>query len=101
MLPYQLHQKLRAAQQQTSSSSNIKQLEGLPFWIWDKAQHRRQAASTNGNCCFQHVVGLPTKDKKEYPLFDYEKILYDTLMSVDKRFKDKHLWVLKSTAQAR
>ena len=41
--------------------------------------------------------GLPTKDKKEYPLFDYEKILYDSLMSVDDTFKDKHLWVKKAT----
>ena len=53
--------------------------------------------ATNGNCCFNHVVGLPTKDKKEYPLFDYEKILYDSLMSVDGTFKDKHLWVKKAT----
>jgi hypothetical protein len=96
-LPYQLHQKLRASQQQTNSSSNIKQLEGLPFWIWDKEQHRQPAAATNRKCCFQHVVGLPTKDKKEYPLFDYEKILYDSLMSDDGSFKDKHLWVKKAT----
>jgi hypothetical protein len=95
MLPYQLDQKLRQAQQQqqTSSSSNLSNPKGLPFWIWSKEGHRQQAAATKGNCCFQHVVGLPTKDKKEYPLFDYEKILYDSLMSVDDTFKDKHLWV--------
>jgi hypothetical protein len=34
---------------------------------------------------------------KEYPLFDYEKILYDSLMSVVGSFKDKHLWVKKAT----
>ena len=45
MLPYQLHQKLRQAQQQQqSSSSNLSILKGLPFWIWDKEQHRQQAA---------------------------------------------------------
>jgi hypothetical protein len=97
MLPYQLHQKLRAAQQQQSSSSSLSVLKGLPFWIWDKEEHRQRAAATNGNCCFNHVVGLPTKDKKEYPLFDYEKILYDSLMSNDESFKDKHLWVKKAT----
>ena len=32
------------------------------------------------NCCFNHVVGLPTKNKREFRLFDYEKILYDSLM---------------------
>ena len=53
--------------------------------------------ATNGKCCFNHVVGLPTKDKKEYPMFDYEKLLYDSLMSVDDTFKDQHLWVKKAT----
>jgi hypothetical protein len=42
-------------------------------------------------------VYLPTKDKREYPLFDYEKILYDSLMSFVDNFKDKHLWVKKAT----
>ena len=30
-------------------------------------------------------------------MYDYEKLLYDTLMSDDGSFKDKHLWVLKAT----
>ena len=30
-------------------------------------------------------------------MFDYEKILYDSLMSNDGSFKDKHLWVKKAT----
>ena len=34
---------------------------------------------------------------REMPMFDYEKILYDSLMSVDGSFKDKHLWVKKAT----
>jgi hypothetical protein len=97
MLSYQLHQKLRAAQQQTSSSSSLSVLRGLPFWIWDKEEHRQQAAATNGKCCFNHVCGLPTKDKREMPIFDYEKILYDSLMSVDGSFKDKRIGVKKAT----
>ena len=48
-------------------------------------------------CCFNHVFGLPTKDGKEYPLFDYEKILYDSLLTNEGSFKDKHLWVKKAT----
>ena len=98
MLPYQLHQKLRQAQtQQTRSSSNLSILKRLPFWTWDKEQHRQQAAATNGNCCFNHVVGLRQKDKKKFPLFDYEKILYDSLLTNEESFKDKHLWVKKAT----
>jgi hypothetical protein len=70
---------------------------GKPFWIWNKEEHRREAQVTNGNCCFNHVVGLPQKDKKEYPLFDYEKTLYEPLLTNEGSFKDKHLWVKKAT----
>ncbi len=30
-------------------------------------------------------------------MYDYEKLLYDSLMSNDGSFKDKHLWVKKAT----
>jgi hypothetical protein len=45
------------------------------------------------------VCGLPTKDGKEYPLFDYEKLLYDSLINYEDSspFKNKHLWVKKAT----
>jgi len=81
-------------------SFDISQLLNKPFWIWDKEEHRQQAQASNGNCCFNHVVGLPQKDKREYPLFDYEKVLYDTLIAESVSatpFKDKHLWVKKAT----
>ena len=96
MLPYQLHQKLRQAQQQTRSSSSLSIIKGKVFWHWDKERHTQEYIRTNGQCCFNHVVGLPQKDKKEYPLFDYEKIIYDELMSSTRanritNFKDKHL----------
>ena len=82
MLPYQLHQKLRQRQQIEASSSNLSVLKGLPFWIWNKEIHRQQAETTKEQCCFDHVCGLPTKDKKEYPLFDYEKILRRFFMTL-------------------
>ena len=97
MLPYQLHQKLRAAQQETSSSSELDKLRGLPFWIWNQEQHLVKARETNGQCRFNHVVGLPTKDKREMPLFDYEQLLYDSLLNKEGSFKDKHLFVKKAT----
>jgi hypothetical protein len=64
---------------------------GIRKSILQKHEH------STGNCCFNHIAGLPQKDKREYPLFDYERILYDSLMSVDGSFKDKHLWVKKAT----
>jgi Terminase RNaseH-like domain len=95
VLPYQQHQKLRQSIQKSQSSLSV--LRGVPFWIWDKSEHLKLAKETNQQCCFQHIVGCPTKSGSEYPLFDYQKLLIDTLMSVDKSFKDKHLYLLKST----
>ena len=95
-LPYQRHQKLKN-QQQTRSSSSLSILKGKVFWYWDKEQHTQEYLKTNGKCCFNHIVGLPQKDKKEYPLFDYEKIRYDSLLTNEGSFKDKHLWVKKAT----
>jgi hypothetical protein len=46
---------------------------------------------------------LPTKEGLEKPMFDYEKILYDSLLNpesyntLNHRFKNKHLWVKKAT----
>src|SRR5512133_3228096 len=97
MLPYQLHQKLNQSKSSnSSSSSSLQLLKDKPFWIWDQKEHLRLAVQEDGQCCFNHIVGLPIKDKREFPLFDYEEVLYDSFIDVG-NFKDKHLWVLKST----
>jgi hypothetical protein len=90
MLPYQLHQKLRAAQAQQSSSSSLSILRGLPFWIWDKEIHRKQATATNGNCCVQHVLGLPIKNGKAFPLFEFQKLIFDTIE------QNQNIWIKKA-----
>ncbi len=33
-------------------------LQGKSFWIWDKAEHKQEDAKTNGDCCFNHIIGL-------------------------------------------
>jgi hypothetical protein len=109
VLPYQQHQKLRQSIQklQSSSSSNLDILKDKPFWIWDKDKHLLIANETNQQCCFNHIVGLPVNQKTGLPnpMFDYEKILYDALVTKSENkhknkqdpFKDKHLWVKKAT----
>jgi hypothetical protein len=72
-------------------------LKCKPFWIWDEKEHDQAYQETDGQCCFNDICGRPTKDKREMPMFDYEKILYDSLLSVNGDFKDKHLWCKKST----
>jgi hypothetical protein len=82
-------------------------LRDKPFWIWNAEEHKQEDARTKGNCCFNHIIGLPTKGKLEKPIFDYEKLLYDSLLTNGRsnvlhhnhtfNFKHKHLWVKKST----
>jgi hypothetical protein len=52
-----------------------------PFWIWDIQKHKQQDAKTNGDCCFNHVIGLPQKDGNDKPLYDYEGIIFDSLVT--------------------
>jgi hypothetical protein len=44
-----------------------------PFWIWNIQAHKQQDIKTKGNCCFNHTIGLPTKDAIEKPIYDYQK----------------------------
>lgn len=107
-LPFQRH--LKNHQQSNNHAKQLsfdfKVFSLRPFWIWDKDKHLQIAEATNQNCCFNHVVGLPVKDGKQYPTFDYEKIIYDNLISksdydkaskIDTNFKNKHLWIKKAT----
>jgi hypothetical protein len=72
---------LETTQQQQSRLFQI--LQNKPFWIWNIEEHKLEDIKTNGNCCFNHIIGLPTKEGVEKPIFDYEKILYDALLNND------------------
>jgi hypothetical protein len=95
--------KKRVSLETTGQYRLFERLENKPFWIWNVKEHRQQDITTNGDCCFNHVVGLPTKERSEKPIFDYQKILYDALQisdyvnSLRHDFKHKHLWVKKAT----
>ena len=43
------------------------------FWNWDKEKHDLDFL-IDKNCCFNHIIGLPVKNDKQYPLFDYESL---------------------------
>jgi hypothetical protein len=87
-------QKLVAQQQQEKARNELyDRLINKPFWIWDKAEHKREDIRTNGDCCFNHIVGLPQNDGEDKPLFDYQQIIFDSL----DRDGNKHLWIKKAT----
>src|SRR3989440_12493369 len=87
-------------QQQTQS---FNKLQDKPFWIWNIQEHKLEDVRTKGECCFNHIIGLPTKDGLEKPIFDYQELLYEALLLSDfcnplnHDFKDKHLWIKKAT----
>jgi hypothetical protein len=100
----------------TSESNQIllQKLRGKPFWEWGKKEHKRMDVAHNGNCCMQHIIGLPKKNGIELPLFDYQVMLLEALLnpgflnsdpklsSSDPKnvlypFKVKHLFVKKGT----
>jgi hypothetical protein len=77
--------------QQEQQTRLFSTLKGKEFWIWNSEQHRLEDIRTNGDCCFNHILGLPKKNGVEKPLFDYQKIIFDSLQF------HKHIWIKKAT----
>ena len=63
-------------------------LKGLPFYNWVSGTEDRPILAHTD---FNHAIGLPQKNGKLCPLFDYEELVYDTLQNY------KHVWVKKAT----
>jgi hypothetical protein len=76
----------------TPYSSQLERLRNKPFWIWNREEHIKEDIETKGECCFNHIIGLPKKENiVEKPLFDYEQIIFDILQ------QNKHIWIKKAT----
>jgi hypothetical protein len=54
-------------------------LKDKPFWVWDKEKHKEEHIKTKRDCCFNHMIGLHTKDGLDMPLLPYQRTLYDSL----------------------
>jgi hypothetical protein len=76
-------QKLVQSQSGQEQSQLSQRLRDKPFWMWDQTIHKQEDIKTKGDCCFNHIMGLPIKDKIEKPLFGYEKLLNDSFISLD------------------
>lgn len=53
--------------------------------------HEELAATSNNECCFNHLLGLPQKWNTDLPIFAWQQTLYDALQDY------KHIWIKKST----
>lgn len=65
-------------QQQQEDQPEIKtlkaRLKDKQFWIWFSEKHKERSCANNlnthGLCCFNHMIGLPSKDGEEKPLIE-------------------------------
>jgi hypothetical protein len=64
---------------------------GKHFWIWDRQEHENQYLATNGQCCFNHIIGLPVKNGIEQPIYDYE------LKVVKAVEHNRNVWIKKAS----
>ena len=94
-----LQKLVSSAQQQKTTQKKIKQkalherVYNKPFWVWDKEEHRQEDKRTNGDCCFNHIIGLPQKNGVDQPLYDYEQLIFDVFAQMG----SKHVWTKKAT----
>ena len=56
--------------QQQKQSRLFEGLQNKPFWIWNVEEHKLEDIRTNGDSCFNHIIGLPQKDGNDKPLCD-------------------------------
>jgi hypothetical protein len=78
-------------QQQETTPLFANRILNKPFWVWNIEEHKAADILTNGDCCFNHIIGLPKKNGEDKPFFDYEKILFGQLQ------QHKHIWIKKAT----
>lgn len=82
-----------------SANKHFEILKGLPFYIWSPIRYSETDTSDMMSdyedpvtcMAFNHAVGLPQKNGRSMPLFDYERLLFDTLQN------HKHIWTKKAT----
>jgi hypothetical protein len=92
---------LETTQQQ---SKLTEKLHNKPFWIWNINKHKQEDIKTNGDCCFNHVIGLPKKDGNDKALYDYEEMIFNSLIASSSETQNgnanssnKHIWIKKAT----
>jgi len=87
-----LKKKLALCGQETQQDNRLfERLMEKPFWIWNTSKHKQEDIRTKGNCCFNHIIGLPKKNGAQKPFYEYEKSIFDVLVG------NKHIWIKKAT----
>jgi hypothetical protein len=74
-------QKLVQSHSKGQQNELFERLNNKPFWIWNQQQHKQEDIRTNGDCCFNHIIGLPQKDNVDKPFYDYQRMIFDSLIT--------------------
>ncbi len=80
--------QLSRLQESPEHFHTLERFTNKPFWIWDDKEHEKLRGLHD--CCFQHIVGLPIKNDLEYPFFDYEQLIFNTIE------QNQNIWIKKS-----
>ena len=94
--------KKRVSLEATTQQQNklFEKLHNKPFWIWNIKEHKQADIRTNGLGCFNHIIGLPQKNGVDKPLYDYQRMIFDSLVHQNghvNHSNSKHLWIKKAT----
>jgi hypothetical protein len=55
--------KKRVSLETTQQQSRLTEiLHNKSFWIWDIQEHKHEDIITEGDCCFNHIIGLPQRN---------------------------------------
>ena len=92
-----LKKRISIGQDSQQQTRFFDRLTNKPFWIWNTEQHKLEDIRTKEECCFNHVIGLPQKDAVDKPLYDYEEIIFDSLVTQTGNTSNKHIWIKKAT----
>jgi RNA binding exosome subunit len=65
-----LHKLVSQQQKENTRTELFERLKDKRFWIWDKQQHKLEDIRTDGDCCMNHIIGLPQKDGIDKPMYD-------------------------------
>jgi hypothetical protein len=82
------------ALEQQQKNPFLESLKGCAFWRWElQLLDTHKELYRSGKCqCFNCIIGWPSKNGVDLPLFDYEQTLLDTL-----EHESKYILVRKST----
>ena len=88
--PYPIHNTDSSSVLLSDHRDSLAIFKDKPFWIWDQQEHNVQFLKTNGQCCFNHIIGKPIKNDKEYDIFPFQKLIFDSIEN------NQNIWILKS-----